>query len=55
MEVVEDEAFSPLDRIGQLSLRNLDIDDSRNKLKSYVSQGILPSSETMKHLIDESE
>jgi len=55
MEVVEDEAFSPLDRIGQLSLRNLDIDDSRNKLKSYAAQGTLPSSETMKELIDDSE
>lgn len=55
MEVVEDEAFSPLDRIGQLSLRNLDIDDSRNKLRSYASQGTLPSSETMKQLVDDSE
>jgi len=55
MEVVEDEAFSPLDRIGQLSLRNLDIDDSRNKLKAYASQGTLPSSETMKQLVDDSE
>ena len=55
MEVVEDEAFSPLDRIGQLSLRNLDIDDSRHKLKTYASQGTLPSSETMKQLVDDSE
>ena len=31
MERVEGEAFSPLDRIGQLSLRNLDIEDSRGQ------------------------
>ncbi len=51
MEVVEDEAFSPLDRIGQLSLRNLDIDDSRNKLHEYAGKGILPSSDAMTKLL----
>ena len=42
MEVVEDEAFSPVERVGQLSLRNLDIQDSREKLRRYVSMGVLP-------------
>ncbi|WP_135228113.1 argininosuccinate synthase [Deinococcus fonticola] len=42
MERVEDEAFSPLDRIGQLSLRNLDIEDSRTKLEVYARAGVLP-------------
>lgn len=54
MEVVETEAFSPVDRIGQLSLRNLDIDDSRSKLQGYASKGILPSSDAMKQLLDKS-
>jgi argininosuccinate synthase len=53
MEVVEDEAFSPLDRIGQLSLRNLDIEDSRNKLQQFAAKGVLPSSDTMKKLISD--
>ena len=32
MERVDDAAFGPLDRIGQLTMRNLDIEDSRAKL-----------------------
>jgi len=55
MEVVEDEAFSPLDRIGQLSLRNLDIEDSRHKLKRYVNAGTLPASDRLRQLVDDSE
>jgi argininosuccinate synthase len=43
MERVEDAAFGPLDRIGQLTMRNLDIDDSRSKLEVYRSAGTLPS------------
>ena len=35
MEKVEDAAFGPLDRIGQLTMRNLDIDDTRAKLDVY--------------------
>ncbi len=35
MERVEDEAFSPLDRIGQLTMRNLDSADSRAKITHY--------------------
>ncbi len=42
MERVEEEAFSPLDRIGQLAMRNLDILDSREKLAVYSSMGVLP-------------
>lgn len=45
MERVEGEAFSPLDRIGQLQMRNLDITDSREKLSVYASMGVLPSTE----------
>lgn len=35
MERVKDAAFGPLDRIGQLTMRNLDIEDSRTKLEHY--------------------
>lgn len=41
MERVEDQAFGPLDRIGQLTMRNLDIDDSRAKLGLYRTAGVL--------------
>src|SRR6185436_15398842 len=34
-------AFGPLDRIGQLTLRNLDIEDSRNKIELYRQSGAL--------------
>jgi argininosuccinate synthase len=40
---VEDAAFGPLDRIGQLTMRNLDIDDSRSKLEVYRGAGTLTS------------
>ena len=38
MERTENAAFGPLDRIGQLTLRNLDIADSRAKLEQYAAQ-----------------
>jgi len=38
MERVENPAFGPEDRIGQLTMRNLDIADSRAKLESYAGQ-----------------
>ncbi|GAA4705061.1 argininosuccinate synthase [Pseudonocardia yuanmonensis] len=38
MERVENAAFGPTDRIGQLTMRNLDIADSRAKLESYAGQ-----------------
>ncbi len=41
MERVEDAAFGPVDRIGQLTMRNLDIADSRAKLEMYAAQGQL--------------
>lgn len=41
MERVEDAAFGPTDRIGQLTMRNLDIADSREKLELYAQQGTL--------------
>ncbi|MGC4053440.1 MAG: argininosuccinate synthase [Paludibaculum sp.] len=34
-------AFSPLDRIGQLTMRNLDITDSRDKLFVYAHAGLI--------------
>ncbi|WP_166139924.1 argininosuccinate synthase [Nocardioides ochotonae] len=38
MERTENAAFGPLDRIGQLTMRNLDIADSRSKLEMYAAQ-----------------
>ncbi len=38
MERAETAAFGPTDRIGQLTMRNLDIADSRAKLELYASQ-----------------
>ncbi|RLV50297.1 argininosuccinate synthase [Nocardioides mangrovicus] len=40
MERTENAAFGPLDRIGQLTMRNLDIADSRAKLEQYAGQPI---------------
>ncbi|MEY4417537.1 MAG: hypothetical protein RIQ53_4830 [Pseudomonadota bacterium] len=36
-------AFSPADRIGQLTMRNLDIQDTRQKLQIYSQVGLLGS------------
>lgn len=41
MEKVEDAPFTPLDRIGQLTMRNLDITDTRDKLTTYARSGLL--------------
>ncbi|MEG2778974.1 MAG: argininosuccinate synthase [Aurantimicrobium sp.] len=41
MERVEDAAFGPEDRIGQLTMRNLDIADSRERLEQYAAQGFV--------------
>jgi argininosuccinate synthase len=41
MEKVEDAPFSPQDRIGQLTMRNLDIADTRQKLGIYSKAGLL--------------
>ena len=45
MERTEDAAFGPVDRIGQLTMRNLDIADTRAKLELYASQGQLLESQ----------
>ncbi|WP_233801630.1 argininosuccinate synthase [Paraburkholderia sp. HP33-1] len=37
--------FSPRDRIGQLTMRNLDINDTRDKLRIYSQVGLLSSNE----------
>jgi argininosuccinate synthase len=41
MERVGDAAFGPTDRIGQLTMRNLDIADSRARLEQYAGMGLL--------------
>jgi argininosuccinate synthase len=41
MEKVEHAAFGPHDRIGQLTMRNLDIDDTRAKLDVYRNAGTI--------------
>ncbi|MCU1661247.1 MAG: putative argininosuccinate synthase, partial [Pseudonocardia sp.] len=41
MERTEDSAFGPVDRIGQLTMRNLDIADSRAKLEQYARLGMV--------------
>jgi len=45
MERTEDAAFGPTDRIGQLTMRNLDIADTRQKLEMYRDQGQLGGGE----------
>jgi argininosuccinate synthase len=37
----EDASFTPLDRIGQLTMRNNDIADSREKLIAYMNAGLI--------------
>ena len=41
MERGKEEHFNPLDRIGQLTMRNLDIAQSREKLHEYSDAGVL--------------
>ena len=45
MEKVEDAAFTPMDRIGQLTMRNLDITDTRAKLALYSQSGLLANAQ----------
>jgi argininosuccinate synthase len=40
-----DSAFSPRDRIGQLTMRNLDITDTRAKLIAYAQSGLITLSQ----------
>jgi argininosuccinate synthase len=50
-------SFSPQDRIGQLTMRNLDIEDTREKLLTYVRTGLLrPAGDSpLPRLTDNSE
>ncbi len=50
MEKVEG-AFTPADRIGQLTMRNLDIQDTRSKLGIYSSVGLLGQSDGVMPLL----
>lgn len=45
MERTNSDAFGPADRIGQLTMRNLDIADTRAKLELYAAQGQLGGSD----------
>jgi argininosuccinate synthase len=45
MEKVEDAPFTPADRIGQLTMRNLDITDTRAKLNIYAKTGLISAGE----------
>ncbi|MBI3048458.1 MAG: argininosuccinate synthase [Acidobacteria bacterium] len=48
-----DSTFTPRDRIGQLTMRNLDIADTRDKLLSYLRSGVLgPAASTLPRLIE---
>jgi len=45
MELIADAPFNPTDRIGQLTMRNLDIADTRAKLEQYSTLGQLTTGE----------
>ncbi|NHC46035.1 argininosuccinate synthase [Motilibacter aurantiacus] len=47
MERTEEAAFGPVDRIGQLTMRNLDIADSRSKLEQYARLGLVGGGPTL--------
>ena len=38
--------FTPQDRIGQLTMRNLDITDTREKLLTYIKTGLISGGDT---------
>jgi argininosuccinate synthase len=44
MEKGDEVFFTPGDRIGQLTMRNLDIEDTRDKLRVYGESGLLGKS-----------
>ncbi len=52
MEKVEGAAFSQADRIGQLTMRNLDIQDTRHKLGIYSATGLLRGADGSIPLLD---
>jgi argininosuccinate synthase len=47
MERTDDAAFGPVDRIGQLTMRNLDIADTRSKLELYAQRGQLDATASL--------
>ncbi|EHR70907.1 argininosuccinate synthase [Burkholderiales bacterium JOSHI_001] len=47
-------SFSPQDRIGQLTMRNLDIVDTREKLSTYAKVGLLADGSGLPRLTDDS-
>ena len=56
MERNEDAAFGPQDRIGQLTMRDLDIADSRARLATYSDQGLLPDvDEIIGHTVERAQ
>jgi argininosuccinate synthase len=50
-------AFTPQDRIGQLTMRNLDIADTREKLFTYARAGLLATGDgdALPHLLEPGE
>ncbi|MDP8033829.1 argininosuccinate synthase [Pasteurella atlantica] len=52
MEKVEDAPFTATDRIGQLTMRNLDIKDTRDKLGLYTQTGLISSKNNIIPLLD---
>ena len=56
MERNADQAFGPQDRIGQLTMRDLDIADSRARLATYGDQGLLPNvDEIIGHTVERAQ
>ncbi|QLB20222.1 argininosuccinate synthase [Vespertiliibacter pulmonis] len=53
MEKVENAPFSPADRIGQLTMRNLDITDTRSKLGIYSKTGLLSNPHSIIHQLEQ--
>jgi argininosuccinate synthase len=46
-------AFTPQDRIGQLTMRNLDIADTRGKLLTYGRSGLLRDGASLPRLLED--
>jgi argininosuccinate synthase len=55
MEKGEEVYFTPGDRIGQLTMRNLDIADTRDKLRVYSETGLIPGGGGVPLLGDETQ
>ncbi len=50
-----DSVFTPQDRIGQLTMRNLDITDTRDKLMTYARAGLLGPSRSLPRMLEEAQ